>query len=261
MTYKLCGSFEFARWPEDTWMFLLLLVWFFAFAPSSDSWRIRPDLQRGRSLCTWSTCSTSWATSGPGHGDGATLDLQKHRHWWKPTTAADRWFKTILRAASSAWSRAVSVTEQSTWVNNLTESGQTQRFWSESIRTLFPQTVSGTYLSSVWSCRSLGLGCHDSILSVRHAAAAPGRRSAFWSWSAIAQNFLSVSSGHVAPVWICASFYCRQLNTHETPWREPTSDFVAVMNERKRFLSGRPLAGSGRLNRVYFPVLMSVQLI
>lgn len=60
-------------------MFLLLLVWFFAFAPSSDSWRIRPDLQRGRSLCTWSTCSTSWATSGPGHGDGATLDLQKHK--------------------------------------------------------------------------------------------------------------------------------------------------------------------------------------
>lgn len=183
MTYKLCGSFEFARWPEDTWMFLLLLVWFFAFAPSSDSWRIRPDLQRGRSLCTWSTCSTSWATSGPGHGDGATLDLQKHKHWWKTTTAADRWFKTILRAASSAWSRAVSVTEQSTWVNNLTESGQTQRFWSESIRTLFPQTVSGTYLSSVWSCRSLGLGCHVSasqcvtlqLLRVGAVHSGPGR--------------------------------------------------------------------------------------
>lgn len=127
VTYKLCGSFEFARWPEDTWMFLLLLVWFFAFAPSSDSWRIRPDLQRGRSLCTWSTCSTSWATSGPGHGDGATLDLQKHK-------------QTLMENNNSCWQMIQDDSESSSfclvqssfcyWTIDLSQ--QPDRVWSNS---------------------------------------------------------------------------------------------------------------------------------
>lgn len=142
-------------------MFLLLLVWFFVSAPSSDSWRIRPDLQRGRSLCTWSTCSTSWAPSGPGHGDGATLDLERH----KQTLMENRQKQLLTDDSRRFWEQLVPLPgperflllnnrpESTTWQSLVKLSGSDQI----SLRILFPQTFSGTYLSSVWSCPSLGL--------------------------------------------------------------------------------------------------------